>query len=213
MFAAPFRPDAVRGAFTTPDRGNPARAHRGPAAPGRLGAGRLRPAARRSFATADIFATAEAIDRLGGATVQVSNNYYDDLIARFALPGDEDRAAAPARASSTTETRTAASCCTCTPPVYGGRVFFEILQRRGGHDGYGELNAPVRMAAPSSPAALLRMRPGDCYSHSPAAGLGEGNSMRILLVRAAGAPEKGTQGALIATHFGIPHIATGDPAA
>src|SRR5262245_34975079 len=33
--------------------------------------------------------------------------------------------------------------------------------------------------------------------------------MRVLLVAPPGAG-KGTQGALIATHFGIPHIATGD---
>src|SRR3712207_4753489 len=33
--------------------------------------------------------------------------------------------------------------------------------------------------------------------------------MRILLIAPPGAG-KGTQGALIATHFGIPHIATGD---
>ncbi|MEV6494135.1 sugar phosphate isomerase/epimerase and 4-hydroxyphenylpyruvate domain-containing protein, partial [Actinoplanes sp. NPDC051633] len=32
-------------------------------------------------------------------------------------------------------------------PVYGGRVFFEIVQRRAGYDGFGEANAPVRMAA------------------------------------------------------------------
>jgi adenylate kinase len=36
-----------------------------------------------------------------------------------------------------------------------------------------------------------------------------GNSVRILLVAPPGAG-KGTQGALIANHFGIPHIATGD---
>ena len=29
----------------------------------------------------------------------------------------------------------------------GGRVFFEVLERRGGYDGYGALNSPVRMAA------------------------------------------------------------------
>ena len=28
-----------------------------------------------------------------------------------------------------------------------GRVFFEVVQRRGGYDGYGAANAPVRLAA------------------------------------------------------------------
>ena len=32
-------------------------------------------------------------------------------------------------------------------PVVGGRLFFEVVQRRGGYDGYGAANSPVRMAA------------------------------------------------------------------
>ena len=28
-----------------------------------------------------------------------------------------------------------------------GSVFFEVLERRGGYDGYGASNSPVRMAA------------------------------------------------------------------
>ena len=31
--------------------------------------------------------------------------------------------------------------------VVGDRLFFEVLERRGGYDGYGAANAPVRMAA------------------------------------------------------------------
>ena len=31
--------------------------------------------------------------------------------------------------------------------VLGCRVFFEVVQRIGGHDGYGTTNAPVPMAA------------------------------------------------------------------
>ena len=33
-----------------------------------------------------------------------------------------------------------------TVPI-GGRVFFEVLERRGGYRSYGALNSPVRMAA------------------------------------------------------------------
>ena len=32
-------------------------------------------------------------------------------------------------------------------PILGGRVAFEVVERRGGYDGYGEGNSPVRMAA------------------------------------------------------------------
>ena len=31
--------------------------------------------------------------------------------------------------------------------VLGSRVFFEVVQRIGGYDGYGTPDAPVRMAA------------------------------------------------------------------
>jgi 4-hydroxyphenylpyruvate dioxygenase len=31
--------------------------------------------------------------------------------------------------------------------VLGGRVFFEVVQRLTGYDGYGAVNSPVRMAA------------------------------------------------------------------
>ena len=34
----------------------------------------------------------------------------------------------------------------------GGRVFFEVLERRGAYDGYGAVNSPVRMAAQRAPA-------------------------------------------------------------
>ncbi len=40
-----------------------------------------------------------------------------------------------------------------TPPV-AGRLFFEVVERRGGYDGYGAANAPVRMAAQRHPHAL-----------------------------------------------------------
>ena len=47
------------------------------------------------------------------------------------------------RACSTTPT-SAASSCTSSPPVVGDRLFFEVLERRGGYDGYGS----VRRAGP-----------------------------------------------------------------
>jgi adenylate kinase family enzyme len=39
----------------------------------------------------------------------------------------------------------------------------------------------------------------------------KGMSIRVLMIAPPGAG-KGTQGALIAAHFDIPHIATGQPA-
>jgi 4-hydroxyphenylpyruvate dioxygenase len=99
-----------------------------------------------AFATGDIFATAAAIESLGGATVPVPDNYYDDLAARFLLPR---AVVARLRRHGILYDRDAAQgeLFHLYTPVYGGRVFFEIVQRRGGYDGFGEANAPVRMAA------------------------------------------------------------------
>ena len=37
--------------------------------------------------------------------------------------------------------------------LVGPGLFFEVLERRGGHDGYGHANAPVRMGAQRSASA------------------------------------------------------------
>jgi 4-hydroxyphenylpyruvate dioxygenase len=99
-----------------------------------------------AFTTADIFATAAAIERLGGGTMPVPDNYYADLIARFALP---ETLVERLRRHGILYDRDSAGgeLFHFYTPVYGGRVFFEILQRTGGYDGFGEANAPVRMAA------------------------------------------------------------------
>ena len=43
--------------------------------------------------------------------------------------------------------RATASSCTSTPPRSAARLFFELVERRGGYAGYGAVNSPVRMAA------------------------------------------------------------------
>lgn len=99
-----------------------------------------------AFATDDIFATAAAIERAGGPTLPVPDNYYADLMARFALPaGVVERL----RRDGILYDRdaTGGELLHLYTPVYGGRVFFEIVQRSGGYDAFGETNAPVRMAA------------------------------------------------------------------
>jgi 4-hydroxyphenylpyruvate dioxygenase len=99
-----------------------------------------------AFTTADIFATAAAVARLGGPAMPVPDNYYADLVARFALPGDLVERLRRHGILYDRDSRGGELFHLYTP-VYGGRVFFEILQRRGGYDGFGEANAPVRMAA------------------------------------------------------------------
>lgn len=97
-----------------------------------------------ALATDDVVAAARAFRAAGGRLLAVPANYYDDLAARFAFADGEletyrelgilyDRDADGAFRHCYTETV--------------GRVFFELVQRDCGHQGYGASNAPVRLAA------------------------------------------------------------------
>ena len=99
-----------------------------------------------AFGTVDIVATARALDALGAATLTVSDNYYADLAARFGL---DDGEVEVLHRHGLLYDRDAhgGELLHLYTPIYGGRVFFEILQRRGGYGGFGDVNAPVRMAA------------------------------------------------------------------
>ncbi|GIJ48679.1 4-hydroxyphenylpyruvate dioxygenase [Virgisporangium aliadipatigenens] len=96
-----------------------------------------------AFGTDDIVATAAAI---GAPVLPVPANYYADLAARFGLPDD---LVATLRRYGILYDRDPAGgeLLHLYTPVLGGRVFFEIVERRGGYDRFGEANAPVRMAA------------------------------------------------------------------
>ena len=77
--------------------------------------------------------------------MQVPANYYDDLDARLAPP--------PAQLSALRELNVLldrnadGEFLHFYTEVLGGRVFFEVVQRIGDYQGYGETNSPVRMAA------------------------------------------------------------------
>ncbi|MEF9907784.1 bifunctional sugar phosphate isomerase/epimerase/4-hydroxyphenylpyruvate dioxygenase family protein [Streptomyces sp. P9-A2] len=98
-----------------------------------------------AFATDDVVAAARRFRDAGAPLLPIPANYYDDLDARYEFADgeletyrelgilyDRDEAGGSLR-----------HCYTRTV----GRVFFEILQRDGGHRGYGARNAPVRLAA------------------------------------------------------------------
>jgi 4-hydroxyphenylpyruvate dioxygenase len=160
-FAAPFGLIRTR-AFTTANRAvrlalTVSALRRGGWAPAVLDPQHL------AFATDDIFATAEVLDRLGAATLPVPDNYYADLIARLGLPESTvDRLRRHGIMYDRDER--GGELLQFYTPIYGGRVFFEILQRIGGYDGFGVVNAPVymaahrhrRLAANESSAARLR---------------------------------------------------------
>lgn len=97
-----------------------------------------------AFATTDVLAVARRARERGLRALAVPANYYEDLQARFGLPDDlvgemrefgvlYDRDGAGEFVHFYTETV--------------GGVFFEVVERRGGYEGYGAPNAPVRLAA------------------------------------------------------------------
>ncbi|MFD0054633.1 TIM barrel protein [Streptomyces sp. NPDC127168] len=97
-----------------------------------------------ALATGDVVAAARAFRAAGGTLLPIPANYYDDLAARFEFADGELETY---RELGILYDRDAYGefrhCYTRTV----GRVFFELVQRDGGHRGYGAANAPVRLAA------------------------------------------------------------------
>jgi len=99
-----------------------------------------------ALASADIFATARHLAGLGFAPLPMTRNYYADLAARFGMD-----AAAVARLAALNilydEDGRGGRFWQFYSRPFGGGLFFEIVQRAGGYDGYGAPNAPFRIAA------------------------------------------------------------------
>jgi 4-hydroxyphenylpyruvate dioxygenase len=110
----------------------------------RGGAGELDPQ-HVAFATDDVLAVARAARAAGAPLVSVPANYYDDLDARLA---PDPALLAELRELGVLLDRDAdGEFLHFYTDVLGGRLFFEVVQRTGGYAGYGETNAPIRMAA------------------------------------------------------------------
>lgn len=106
-----------------------------------------------AFETGDIFATAEMLRGAGLPLLRIPANYYDELRNNRGVDrGLVDRLQAlnilydaDSRGGEFLHVYSAA---------FESRFFFEVVQRTGGYDRYGEINAPVRMAAQATPVAL-----------------------------------------------------------
>ena len=97
-----------------------------------------------AFRTDDIFATAAALHANGFVPLQISQNYYDDIEARFGLdPALADRLKA---ANILYDRDDSGEYFQLYSPNYGEGFFFEILERKG-YKGYGAPNAIFRIAA------------------------------------------------------------------
>lgn len=110
------------------------------------------PAARRhhpehvAVSCDDVVAVARRARERGMRFLPVPANYYDDLGARFGL--DRERLDV-LRELDLLYDRDEAGEFLHFYTRRIGRVFFEVVQRIGGYEGYGADNAPVRLAAQS----------------------------------------------------------------
>ncbi|WP_440709895.1 TIM barrel protein [Herbiconiux sp. YIM B11900] len=95
-----------------------------------------------ALVTDDLLGLLRRLDGL--PLLEVPGNYYDDLDARYGLAPE---LLTELRAANVLLDRAGDGefLHVYTRPV--GRVFFELIERRDGYDGYGAANAPVRLAA------------------------------------------------------------------
>jgi 4-hydroxyphenylpyruvate dioxygenase len=108
----------------------------------RRGAGSVHHIALRSD---DIFASVQRLRSNGVQFVPISPNYYDDLPTRIDL---DDALLQRLRAAGILFDRSpAGDYLHIYSDTLEGGIFFEIIQRVGGYDGYGATNAPARMAS------------------------------------------------------------------
>jgi 4-hydroxyphenylpyruvate dioxygenase len=96
-----------------------------------------------AFAVDDLVATARACQARGLEFLQIPANYYEDLDARFGLEPDF---LATLQELNLLYDRDADGEFLHFYTATVGSVFFEMVERRGGYDGYGAPNAPVRHA-------------------------------------------------------------------
>ena len=96
-----------------------------------------------AFAVEDLVGTARAARDRGLDFLHIPANYYEDLDARFDL---DPAFLATLRELNLLYDRDADGEFLHFYTATVGSVFFEMVERRGGYDGYGAPNAPVRHA-------------------------------------------------------------------
>lgn len=99
-----------------------------------------------ALASADIFASAEAMAVAGFDPLPIPENYYADLQARYGLDDEATDRMRRWNILYEADDNGGEFLQFYGRPLQGG-LFFEIVERRGGYDGYGASNAPFRIAA------------------------------------------------------------------
>jgi 3-dehydroshikimate dehydratase len=98
-----------------------------------------------AFACDDIFATGRAMRDRGVPLLAIPGNYYEDLAARTELePETIERMRELGILHDVGE---GGELLHFSTAMAGSSMFFEVVERRGGYDGYGAANSAVMMAA------------------------------------------------------------------
>jgi 4-hydroxyphenylpyruvate dioxygenase len=101
-----------------------------------------------AFACADVAATVQGLRSRGIALMAVPDNYYVDLDARFGLPADFVEHLR--RHQLLYDRDTDGELLHAYTEVLPTGFYVEVLERRGGYDGYGASNTHVRLVAQAS---------------------------------------------------------------
>jgi 4-hydroxyphenylpyruvate dioxygenase len=99
-----------------------------------------------AFRTTDIFEAIPQFVSAGLPILRIPRNYYEDLAARYALPDDLIEALRVRNILYDRDEQGGEFFHAYTEQL-DQRFFLEIVERRGGYDGYGAGNAAVRLAA------------------------------------------------------------------
>ena len=98
-----------------------------------------------ALASDDVFAAATAMSDRGVPVLPIPDNYYEDLAARTSLtPETIERMK---ELGILYDTAGDSELFHFYTTLIGPSLFFEVVERRGGYDGYGAPNSPVRIAA------------------------------------------------------------------
>jgi 4-hydroxyphenylpyruvate dioxygenase len=98
-----------------------------------------------ALSTDDIFSTVAAMRGKGVPFVPISFNYYDDLLTRHDL--DITLVERMRELGILFDSTPEGDYFHIYTESFADRFFFEIVDRKGGYDAYGALNAPARMAS------------------------------------------------------------------
>jgi 4-hydroxyphenylpyruvate dioxygenase len=97
-----------------------------------------------AFLSSDVAEVARRARQAGLRFLPIPANYYEDLEARFHL---DDELLQALRDNDLMYDRDEQGEFLHFYTRTVGSVFFEVVERRGGYDGYGAMSAPVRLAA------------------------------------------------------------------